>query len=71
MDQQGDVGVVGEVVHLLAGWVRSHDDDGRLGVGGGREVGVVHERDVGDVVGAGGQVEEAGILEALDNFGGE
>lgn len=69
MDEEGNVGVGGEVVHLFGGGVGGHDDFGEVvAVGGGGEVGVVHEGDVGDVVVAGGQVEEAGVFEALDYF---
>ena len=68
MDEQGDVGVAGEVVHLLARWVGGHYDDRGAGVGRGREVGVVHEGDVRHVVGARREVEEAGVLEALDDL---
>ena len=68
VDEQGDVGVGGEVGHLLAGRVGGHDDDGRSGVWRGGQVGVVHEGDVRGVVCTGGQVQEAGVLEALHDF---
>ncbi|KAL2161043.1 hypothetical protein VTH06DRAFT_8756 [Thermothelomyces fergusii] len=64
-----DVRVAGEIVRLLAGRVGGHDDDGGARVRGRREVGVVHQRHVRDVVGACRQVQEAGVLEALHDFG--
>ena len=51
------VGVRDQVVHLLARWVGGHDDDGRRGIGRRGEVRVVHQRDVGLVVGARREVE--------------
>lgn len=54
MDEQGDTGIGDEVVHFLASRVGGHDDDGQARVRRRREVGVVHERDVGYVIGAGG-----------------
>lgn len=52
MDKKGDVGVSDEVCHLAGGRVGGHDDDGGRGVGRRGEVGVVHERDMGHVIGA-------------------
>lgn len=73
MHEQRYVWVTEEVLRLLGGGVGGHDDGGagedvRAGGGGGGgvsgggegmggEVGVVHQRDVGDVVGAGCEVE--------------
>jgi len=58
-------------VGLLGRGVRGHYYGGRGRVRGRREVGVVHERDVGEVVGAGCEMEESSILETLDYFGGQ
>lgn len=53
--EEGDMWVGEEVGHLLGGGVGGHDDEWGRGVGRGRgrEVGVVHEGDGGDVVCAG------------------
>ena len=69
--EEGDVGVLEEIEGFLGGGVGGHDDEGTGGeagagvgmwIGGvvegvGGEVGVVHEGDMGPVVGAGGEVE--------------
>lgn len=55
MDEEGNVGVGGEVVYFFGGGVGGYDDFGEVVVvGGGGEVGVVYEGDVGDVVVVGG-----------------
>lgn len=69
VDEEGNVRVANEIVHLLAGWVGCHDDDWRTRVRRGREVCVIHQRYVRDVVRTCRQVEEAGILETLHDFG--
>lgn len=68
MNQQRNIGICHKVIHLLAGRVGGHDDGGQARVRGGRQVGVIHERDVGDVIQAGGQMEEAGVLETLHHL---
>lgn len=50
VDEEGDVWVLLEVGHLFGGWVGGHYYGGMGGVRRGGQVGVVHERDVGDVV---------------------
>ncbi len=53
MHKQRDVRIRNKIIHLLAGRVCSHDNDGRAGrVWRRGQVGVVHEGDVGDVIGA-------------------
>ena len=71
MHQQRDIWVLGQIENLLARGVGCHNDDGAARVGRGGEVGVAHERDVRHVVAAGCQVQEARVLQALDDLAGE
>lgn len=57
MDEERNAWVGNDVGRLARGRVGGHDDDGRVGVGRRRQVGVVHEGHVGHVVGACGQVQ--------------
>lgn len=57
MDEKGDERVVSEIECLAAGGRRGHDDGRRGRIWRGRKVRVVHEGDVWDVVGGGGQME--------------
>ncbi len=65
VDKEGNVGVGDEVEGLLRGGVGRHYYGGGGAVGRGREVGVVHERDVGDVACAGCEVKLRGLVIAL------
>lgn len=51
VDKKGYVGVGDDVCGLARGRVGGHDDDGRGGVRGGWDVGVVHEGDLGNIIG--------------------
>lgn len=57
VNEERNVWVGDDVGGLARGRVGGHDDDGRVGVGRGGQVGVVHEGHVGHVVGACGQVK--------------
>lgn len=59
MDEQADLGVGGEIVGFVTRWRRRHYDHrgGCVRAGGGGQVGVVHERDVGGVGGRSGKVQ--------------
>lgn len=60
VDQQRDVWIRDEVEGFLGGWIGGHDYGGRGRVGGGGEVGVVHEGDVWEVTGACCEMELSG-----------
>lgn len=57
VDEERNVWVGDDVGGLARGRVGGHDDDGRVGVGRGGEVGVVHQRHVGHVIRACGQMK--------------
>jgi len=57
VDEERDVRVGDNVGRLARGGVRRHDNDGAGRVGRRGEVGVVHEGNVGDVVGSGREVK--------------
>lgn len=72
VDEEGDVGVRGEVVEFFGGRVGRHYYHREvLRVRRRGEVGVGHEGDVRDVLGRRSEVEEAGVFEALDHLLGQ
>lgn len=57
MNEERNVWVGDDVGGFARGRVGGHDDDGRVGVRRGGEVGVVHEGYIGHVIRACGQVK--------------
>ena len=57
MNQERDVWVGDDICGLAGGRIGGHDDDGRGGVRGGWDICIVHEGDLGDVIGACGEME--------------
>jgi len=62
VDEEGDVRVRDEVESLFRGGVRGHYYCWGAAVWRGRQVGVVHEGDVGELVGACCEMKKSSIL---------